>query len=935
MKKQISSAFLASWIGVAFAQQADLQIDAVDASNVVGDFQALTITGSVSVDLVNNGPGGTGGAFDLLLFEDTTANGVYDAGVDVVLGSVPVAALSAGAASSIHVPVAGPVSFRENLIYAFVDASDVIGESNESNNVRSTGLECSIATQPGPVLATLQWSWTSTQVEPASLNVMMTPAVVDLDGDGVPEVIFASTASIGGGLVEVGVLRALNGATGAEVFTQNDPTLLVNTASSVAVGDIDGDGRPEIIACDNTGARLICFEHDGTFKWRSASLAAINWGAPSIADINEDGAPEIVIGRQVLDANGVLQWTGTGGSGNQGAGPLSCVADVDADGSPNVVAGNTVYSNTGAILFQNNGLPDGLVAVANFDLDTQAEIVTVMGGVLRLIELGPGTSMTQVWAVAIPGGGTGGPPTIADYDGDGLPEIGVAGAVRYAVFEHTGALKWQVVTQDSSSNRTGSSVFDFNGDGAAEVVYRDELFLRIYEGTTGAVLFQTPMSSCTWYEYVLVADVDADGQAEIVAVANNNCGLGPQRGVFVFGATNNNWVPTRRVRNQHTYHITNVFENGSIPANELTNWLTPSGAPFNNFRQNVLNPLNPGAAADLTASFLRSNPSLTPPTITARIGNGGDASVGAGLPTAFYDGDPNAGGNLIGVGNTTVALAPGEYADVTVQVAAIPLTPWVVADDTGGGVSTTTECNETNNVHSANTQVTLTCPGDFTEIWSGGIPAGQADPSHTGMPSYFSACPQGATLAYQDVSIVPNTPTNPGAPEVVITRRWTLSDSCGAVLSCDQIITLLSPSGLAGLTTLDVDPGQCPNLLVLQGQGLTRLTATGTWLHDAGAIVPSSLRLRRVDGPGTTRMNLGAFPLALLDITRPYVGYQGGCTTAGGDGHIDLVVSVPTAAFARVLNMRSSPVGAWLEIELSGRRVDGSTFVARDMVRVQ
>jgi hypothetical protein len=60
-----------------------------------------------------------------------------------------------------------------------------------------------------------------------------------------------------------------------------------------------------------------------------------------------------------------------------------------------------------------------------------------------------------------------GPPTIADYDGDGAPEVGVAGGAAYVVFDGDGALLWQMPTQDLSSSVTGSSVFDFNGDLAA------------------------------------------------------------------------------------------------------------------------------------------------------------------------------------------------------------------------------------------------------------------------------------------------------------------------------------------------------------------------------------------------------------------------------------------------------------------------------------
>ena len=116
------------------------------------------------------------------------------------------------------------------------------------------------------------------------------------------------------------------------------------------------------------------------------------------------------------------------------------------------------------------------------------------------------------------------------------------------------------------------------------------------------------MSSCTWYEYVLVADVDADANAEIVAVANDNCGFGPQRGVFVYGASQDNWVPTRQIWNQHSYHVTNIEDDGTIPQFESKSWRFPLGNPLNNYRQNVLTSASPTAAPDVTASFIRARP---------------------------------------------------------------------------------------------------------------------------------------------------------------------------------------------------------------------------------------------------------------------------------------------------------------------------------------
>ncbi|MBN1568671.1 MAG: VCBS repeat-containing protein [Acidobacteria bacterium] len=694
--------------------QPDLQIADLNTASVITDGQSLAVGGSIGFSIANAGSTAVIEPFSVIAFEDRNSNGLYDSGTDLVLGTLDESAsIAAGVSLPRSIALSGTVLFKGNLIYIFADSGNAIAESNETNNISNTG-SLSFYTPPvisGPLTPIQEWHWTPPAGDsfPTSWNVMMAPVVMDLDGDGIPEVIFGSTASTGGSYVEVGVLRAVRGTDGSPVFTVSDAAYAINTASSIAAGDIDDDGRPEIIACDSTGARLIAFEHNGAFKWRSPTLEAVYWGAPAIADIDKDGTPEIIIGRQVLNNDGSIRWTGNGGRGSQSSiGPLSLVADVDLDGSPEIVAGNTIYRANGTIYAQNTGLPDGFNAVGNFDDDANPEIVLISGGYIRLLE----HNLAAKWGpVLIPGGGIGGAPTIADYDGDGQPEIGAAGASRYAVFETNGTLKWAAVTQDGSSNCTGSSVFDFDGDGSSEVVYRDELFLRVYRGTDGFVLFSTPMSSCTWYEYVLVADVDADGKAELVAVANTNCGYGPQNGVYVFGDMNNGWVATRKVWNQHTYHITNVNQDGTIPTDELNNW---QQAGLNNYRLNTFAPNEPQPESlpDLVPSYLRFDLANCPASviITARIGNGGSLFAPAGVNISFYSGDPAVGGVLLGTVQTSVPLNPGEYEDV-VFIWAPPITGtqdiYVRADDDGAGAGVIQEGFEDNNVHNANVTICL------------------------------------------------------------------------------------------------------------------------------------------------------------------------------------------------------------------------------------
>src|SRR5205085_11574491 len=104
--------------------------------------------------------------------------------------------------------------------------------------------------------------------------------------------------------------------------------------------------------------------------------------------------------------------------------------------------------------------------------------------------------------------------------------------------------------QDYSSAVTGSSVFDFEGDGAAEVVYADEQTLWVYDGGSGAVeLALDSHSSGTLMEYPLIVDVDHDGAAEIV-VASNDYAFAGSHGITAIGDARGTWAPGRPIWNQ-------------------------------------------------------------------------------------------------------------------------------------------------------------------------------------------------------------------------------------------------------------------------------------------------------------------------------------------------------------------------------------------------
>ncbi len=689
-------------IDVVDAATVDLTVGEIDSSDLEFDGQSLAVTGRISATIVNQGDIDITDPFEVLFFEDRDLDEQFTPGVDNVLGNTRVSdPFADGQRTTVHATLAGNVLFSGNRVWVYVDSKNDIAEIDETNNLVT--YLCEFVPPAGRFDPVLEWSWTSSELEPDALNVMMTPAVVDLNADGTSDVVFGSTSNTSGSTVQPGLLRAVSGRTGTELFSVTTPEHRINALGQVAVGDIDLDGRPEIVAVHSSGNRLIAFEHDGAFKWISDVLEGITFGGPSIANLdaqtNPASTPEVIVGRQALNSDGTLRWTGTRGRGSIDNFPLSLVADIDMDGRPDVVAGNTVYQADGAILWEA-ALTDGFNAVADFDEDPFPEIVLVTNGLLSLLE----HDGTVKWGPnTIPATSIGGPPTVADFDNDGEIEIGIAGKTAYTVFETDGTVRWSTTINDLSSQVTGSSVFDFEGDGAAEVIYSDHDNLYVYSGRDGSVRFATPLTSCTAFEYPLVADVDADGNAEIVAVANNNCkdipnvgiGNGPfQRGVFVFGSESDSWVGSRQIWNQHTYHITNVNDDGTIPAIEANNWET-----FNNYRQNIQTIGSSFAAPDLTASLVRTESAGSDTNITARIGNGGSSLAPAGVSVAFYDGEPGNGGILAGVAQTTQQLDPGQFEDVTVTLQSPVGDLWVVADDDGTGRGTVGECSEDNNAY--------------------------------------------------------------------------------------------------------------------------------------------------------------------------------------------------------------------------------------------
>jgi len=162
------------------------------------------------------------------------------------------------------------------------------------------------------------------------------------------------------------------------------------------------------------------------------------------------------------------------------------------------------------------------------------------------------------------------PSTVHDFDGDGSAEFAVSSANNYTVYRPAGpTIVWKAPVSDQSGIAAGTA-FDFLGDGVAEAMYADEYNMYIFGGA-GEVLLKIPRTSGTLSEYPVVADVDNDGSAEIVVVSNFYQGPASPT-VQVIRDKADRWIQARRIWNQHTYHVTNVREDGTIPQFEAPSW---------------------------------------------------------------------------------------------------------------------------------------------------------------------------------------------------------------------------------------------------------------------------------------------------------------------------------------------------------------------------
>jgi hypothetical protein len=438
---------------------------------------------------------------------------------------------------------------------------------------------CTHEAPPDSFEPALQWEW----VAPGMPYSWVSPRVVNLTDDNddgevdlcdVPDVMVVTFEN--GGAHSPGKLWALDGQTG-EVEIEYEQ--VVHNTCEPAVGDIDGDGKVETVTChpfvpNGVGMWIQALDDDGSLMWESQQVWTgfpVSFGtAVALADLDNDGDVEILANDVVMDHLGATIFA-TGEATTEHS--ATAAADLDDDGDLEVVMGRSAYHHDGTPLWTAGSVAPGFPQIADLDDDGAPEVLVTNDDGLSLIEHDGAVTYQNLR----PTGDAGGPntwnrpATVHDFDGDGSAEYAMSSENHYTVYEPDATIVWSADVDDFTGIAAGTA-FDFLGDGGAEAMYADETNLFVYDDA-GQALLTTPRTSMTVIELPVVADVDNDGSAEIVVVSSyHKTMMAPSPTVQVIRDVDDRWIQARRIWNQHTYHVTNVREDGTIPQFEPPSW---------------------------------------------------------------------------------------------------------------------------------------------------------------------------------------------------------------------------------------------------------------------------------------------------------------------------------------------------------------------------
>jgi hypothetical protein len=340
-------------------------------------------------------------------------------------------------------------------------------------------------------------------INPAGRATMMSAA--DLDNDGKIDLVTGNGTS-----GSFSVFRNTSSSHSISFAPKMDISYSGNILG-VGTGDLDADGKPDVIIGNQIGGKVSVFRNTSTtgnisFAPGLDYTTQIGPGPIAIADIDGDGRVDFVVNN---GSNSISVYRN-----NTSGNTLSFVAatnfftniaildmamaNLDQDGRPDIVVCGTTPSSqqSGIVIIKNNSTPGTVAFQPKIDLATEPNCYNVATG---------------------------------DLNGDGLPDIARVSAIGdVAVFKNTGTTGTiSFAARTDLLERVGSSrisVGDITGDGKPDLTItgRAGNALNIFTNTsTSANLSFNPKTAFADQNSFAdnqVVDIDLDGQQDVAVV---------------------------------------------------------------------------------------------------------------------------------------------------------------------------------------------------------------------------------------------------------------------------------------------------------------------------------------------------------------------------------------------------------------------------------